>query len=97
MTYVEKPLQVGDVVVYTRAYGIPLKDSPRFRMLEKVQEWDISNGSYWKVVVLDGKHTGKVVYTWNYNLMIAPNALPEKYTPGLPIIYWLLSLLAFGL
>lgn len=83
---IEECLRVGDVVVYTRAYGIPLKDSPRFRMLEKVQGWDTSNGSYWKVVVLDGKHTGKVVYTWSYNLMIAPNALPEKYINTLPII-----------
>ena len=83
---IEERLRVGDVVVYTRAYGIPLKDSPRFRMLEKVQGWDTSNGSYWKVVVLDGKHTGKVVYTWSYNLMIAPNALPEKYINTLPII-----------
>ena len=83
---IEERLRVGDVVVYTRAYGIPLKDSPRFRMLEKVQGWDTSNGSYWKLVVLDGKHTGKVVYTWNYNLMIAPNALPEKYINTLPII-----------
>lgn len=83
---IEERLRVGDVVVYTSSYGIPLKDSPRFRMLEKVQGWDTSEGSYWKVVVLDGKHTGKVVCTWSYNLMIASNALPEKYTPGLPII-----------
>ena len=48
---IEEHFRVGDVVVYTRAYGIPLKDSPRFRMLEKVQEWDTSNGSYWKLVV----------------------------------------------
>ena len=83
---IEEHFRVGDVVVYTSSYGIPLKDSPRFRMLEKIQEWDTSNGSYWKVVVLDGKHTGKVVYTWSYNLMIAPNALPEKYINTLPII-----------
>ena len=34
---IEERLRVGDVVVFTRAYGIPLKDSPRFRMLEKIQ------------------------------------------------------------
>ena len=87
-----KLYQIGDrVIVRKDSADIPgfvhqMKDSPRFRMLEKVQEWDTSNGSYWKVVVLDGKHTGKVVYTWSYNLMIAPNALPEKYINTLPII-----------